>query len=122
MLFLYSEWLALSIHTRHKIAEVFGLQKKGPTEVVDNMIKHDGYLLKDIEETLSVEKIQSFLGTDTTDMKQLWAMLIDTIEGRAVQVTVEPIPELEPEMEPNVDTSVPVIKIKKPKKDVKEIS
>jgi len=85
MLFLFGQWLELHIATRHKIAEAFGIQKKGPTEVFNNTIKSDGYLLKDIEEKLNVDALQKYTGSDSTDMMILWKLMVDKAEGRVPQ-------------------------------------
>ncbi len=82
---LYSHWLALSLPTRIKIAETFGIIKKNPTHVDSNVITHDGYLVKDIEAALTVEALQNYLNMPTqTDLKELWTRMVDKIEGREV--------------------------------------
>lgn len=83
-MFLYSHWCALSITTRHKLASEFGIIKKGSTEVFDNQIKHDGYVIKDIESALTLDAIQKYLGTTETDLQILWGWLVDKIEGRGI--------------------------------------
>lgn len=90
MLFLYSRWTSLSLPTRIKIASQFNIQKKGPTEVFDNQIKSDGYLIKDVEEALNIDAIQAYIGTQETDMMTLWLWLIDKVEGRELtQVNID---------------------------------
>ncbi len=81
-MFLYSKWCELNISTRHAIAAQFGIQKKGPTEVFDNHIKSDGYLIKEVEEALNIDALQKYIGTNETDMMVLWMWLIEKIEGR----------------------------------------
>lgn len=73
---LYSQWTDLPINIRHKIANVFGITKKGSTHVVDNEIQSDGYSIKDIEKGLSVEVLQKYLDTTETSLQKLWDELI----------------------------------------------
>lgn len=103
-LFLYSKWLGLPINTRIKIAGQFGIQKRGSTEVVDNQIKSDGYVVKEIEEALNIDAIQTYLEVTETDMMTLWLWLIDKIEGRELTQV-------------NIDTTV---KVSIPVKEAKE--
>lgn len=85
-MFLYHKWLELSLPTRNKLAEIFGIVKKGPTEVFNNTIKSDGYVIKEIEEALNIDAIQKFVETEETDMQKIWTMLVDKIEGREVKM------------------------------------
>ncbi len=83
---LYSSWLSLSLATRHKIASEFGIVKKGPTHVADNIVKDDGYSVKDIEVALTMYNIQKYFGTTETDVTVLWSYLIDKMEGKDIQL------------------------------------
>jgi len=83
-IFLYGHWLQLSLPTRQKIAGQFGIIKRGSTEVFNNTIKSDGYLIQEIESALNIDAIQTYLGSNETDMTKLWTMMIDKIEGREV--------------------------------------
>lgn len=87
-MFLYGSWLHLSLATRHKLAEQFGIIKRGSTEVFNNTIKSDGYVVGEIEGALNVDAIQKYLGSEETDMAKLWTMMVDKIEGREVQEPV----------------------------------
>jgi len=64
---MYSWWLSTPLSTRHKIAEQFKIVKKGATEVFNNTIKSDGYVLKDIETAITVESMQAYTGSDSKD-------------------------------------------------------
>lgn len=89
-MFLYSRWLQLPLTTRHKLAAHFGIIKRGSTEVFDNQIKSDGYLVKEIEEALNIDAIQKYLGVAETDMLTLWMWLIEKIEDRPLtQVNID---------------------------------
>lgn len=81
-MFLFSHWLSLNITTRHKIAAQFGIIKRGSTEVFNDTIKSDGYLVKEIEQALNIDALQKFIGTQETDMQKLWTWMVDKIEGR----------------------------------------
>lgn len=87
-MFLYSAWCSLSLPTRIALAEKFGIVKRGSTEVSDNTIKSDGYLIKEVEEALNVDALQKYLETEETDMKVLWTLLVNKIEGKVVEVPV----------------------------------
>lgn len=76
-MFLYHQWTQLPINTRIAIAKQFGILKKGSTEVVDNQIKSDGYNIKEIEEALNVDALQTYLSTDESDMTKLWERLVE---------------------------------------------
>ncbi len=83
MTFLYSHWLALPIQTRHALAAAFGIKKKNPTHVVDDMVKDDGYVIGDIESALSMEAMTEYVGFASPD---IWSNVVAKAEGR-VNVT-----------------------------------
>lgn len=89
---MYGKWLGLSLETRNKIAQLFGIIKKGATEVFSNEIKNDGYLVQDIEAALTIEAMQKYLGSEHTDRDLLASMLVSKIETQSV-ITATPIPE-----------------------------
>ncbi len=126
-MFLYHKWLELPITTRIKIASVFGIEKKGPTEVFNNTIKNDGFILKDIESKLNIGALQDYLQTTETELAKLWEMLVDKAEGRykfvEVPVVEAPIIEAVPVVETPVQVveEVVEIKTKKTKKNETEL-
>lgn len=77
----YSAWLKLSIDTRHKIAQIFKIPKKGATEVVNNEIVRDGFNIHDIEAALTKEALQAFLGSTLDNYMFLWEDTVNKIEG-----------------------------------------
>ncbi len=81
MIFLYSNWLSLPLNTRIKVANQFGIIKRGSTHVSDNMIKSDGFDIKDIETKLTVETLQGFLSSTEGDIHILWRDMLDRIEN-----------------------------------------
>lgn len=111
-MFLYSKWLETPIQVRNKIAEQFGIIKKGPTEVFNNTIRNDGYDLKDIENALTLPTLQNYLGTDMDDLSVLFDYLVQRIQHGA------PSPELSNEVFDIIPTEDinEVIVIQKPKR------
>ena len=77
---MYSRWMALSLPIRQQIAEQFGIAKTGPTHVVDNQIKDDGYKIQDIENALSSDAMKDFLGVEKADHAALFDLLIAKFE------------------------------------------
>lgn len=142
-MFFYSKWCALSLPTRIKIAEIFGIPKKGSTEVFNNTIKSDGYEIKDIESKLTMSALQILLATDMDDLSVLFDIMVQKVETGEVlafsggsidgpivpqiplaQATEEPEPVVapeeekteEPELEPEPEPKKAVKKIIKKKK------
>lgn len=67
-----------------KIASEFGIVKKGSTEVFDNQIKSDGYVISEIESALNIDALQRWTGQHSSDMLVLWDAMISKIEGREI--------------------------------------
>lgn len=88
-MFLYHLWLELPLATRDKIANEFGIERKGAVEVFSNTVKNDGYLIKEIESSLSLSSLQNYLGTEESSLPILWGWLIDKIEGKNPEVILE---------------------------------
>ncbi len=89
-MFLYSHWLKLPITTRIKIANKFGIEKKGSTHVFNNVIQTDGFNIRDIEEALNVTAMQDFIGDcSETNPEKLWLIFIDKMEGKSIIETTE---------------------------------
>jgi len=91
-IFLYHDWMSLSLPTRNKLANKFGIKKTSSTHVVNNQVESDGYSLRDVEKGLNLPAIKEFLGTEESDMQKLWTMLVDKIEDR-VPAVIPPTPE-----------------------------
>ena len=93
MQFLYSKWLALDLPTRHRIAEEFGIVKKGSTHVQDNIVVSDGFLISEVEQALNLENMQRILNTEETDVFVLWDMLVNSTpvsDSEIIHLEVEP--------------------------------
>lgn len=117
-MFLYSKWISLPLPTRIKIASEFGIIKKGSTEVFNNQIKSDGYLIKDVEEALTLPALQTYLKTDMDDLSVLFDFLVQKIESpetAGITTTVEV--ETPPETVTVATTEAkPIVKRGRPKK------
>ncbi len=94
------------MHIRAQIATAFGIAKVGPTHVVNNQIESDGYKIDDVERALNVDAIQTYVGSDSTDMTFLWEALLAKAEGRE-------LPTLAPHVV--VEEETPIIVEAKPK-------
>lgn len=93
-MFMYSSWMRLPLTTRTLLATHFGFSKTGPTHVQDNVVVADGYKISDIEAALNVDAIQKYVGSESTDLMELWTMMVDKVEGRAPVPTEEPVTEM----------------------------
>ncbi len=82
---LYSRWVALSLPTRNKIAQLFSITKKGATQVDSNVVKHDGYVIEDIEAALTQEAMENFLGLRFASPELLWEAVVNKVEEREVE-------------------------------------
>ncbi len=114
MILLYSSWLRLPINTRHAIARDFNIPKKGATEVVSNEIVRDGFNVNDLENALTIEAIQKYVGTQLTDIHVLWENMVLKAEGKSSKLTETPAASThEPPVptqiaqEPLVNTAIP---------------
>lgn len=84
-MFLYSKWLSLDLPTRMKVAEIFGIVKRGSTHVVDNRIQSDGYNVEEVEAALTPEALRKYMMSNEKDAEVLWDAFIARIEGREVE-------------------------------------
>jgi len=118
---LYGNWLRLTLVTRQKIANNFGIGKTRPTHVVNmgsgvSEVADDGYEVKNIESQLNVKALQDYTGSTETDLNVLWGQMVDKIEGRNtfIPVPVELPPKvmttfgeqyhtIAPKKEPNIE-------------------
>lgn len=79
----YSKWMSLSLPTRIKIANHFGIPKLRSTHVSNDVVIDDGYNVKDIENALTIEALQNHLNSVEDDFNILLVLFIDVLEGRA---------------------------------------
>jgi hypothetical protein len=92
---LYSRWLALSLATRNRIAQLFNIPKTGATEVVSNEIKSDGYDIQHIESALTAKAMNEFLKTGNLSLEEVWTRLVSAVEGNEIEVEQAPVPALD---------------------------
>ncbi len=93
MVFLYSHWNRLPLATRQAIAAAFGIAKTQSTHVSDNRIVADGYKIEDVENALTVERIQEYVGTKEKDMTTLFDLMVAKAEGKTAAPPVQVIAE-----------------------------
>lgn len=112
---LYSQWLSLPLSKRVEIARALGIAKTLPTHVQDNVVVQDGFKVQDVESALTVERLESFLGTDETDLQSLWLSLI---EHFTPPEPAPPVTEVLPVPEPIIEKAEKIEVVKLPVKKV----
>lgn len=75
-----------------EIAKEFNITRNGYTEVNDNVVKSDGFLLKDIETTLTPDNMRTFLVSEETDANVLLGMVAERLAPKPVVEVSEPKP------------------------------
>jgi hypothetical protein len=120
-IFFYSKWLELPLATRQKLAQVFNIPKTGATEVSSNIIVKDGYAVKDIEEKMSIEAMQDYLGA--VDGGDDLSVLFDQVVEKAIYVPTPPMISQEVVVKTTVTETVvrPVDTIKEVTKQIEEV-
>ncbi len=114
-MFLYSRWISLPLHTRIAVASQFGIIKRGPTEVFNNTIKSDGYLIGEVEEALNEVNLLNYLKIEIGPTHaELFDLTLRKMEGKD-ELVVEPTPEPVPEVPVIVEKPLEVIKTPKKK-------
>lgn len=105
---LYSKWTSISLATRIKLAQEFGIAKVRSTHVTNNVVSDDGYNVKDIENAITIANLQGYIGSSSEDINELWELAIGKIDGKVPEVVqntpevivepVEAIVEVTPEL------------------------
>lgn len=72
--------MSLSMDTRLKIAEIFGVKKSGNTHVADDQVVDDGFLAEDLL-VITIEALQNHLNSQETDFYKLFNVLVLKIEN-----------------------------------------
>lgn len=111
-MFLYSHWLSLPLLRRIEIANIFGIEKKGSTEVFNDTIKSDGYYIKDVEEKITVESLQKYLETTEPNFVVLWSLLLDRLDGKDIEI-IDLVELAQPEIKEEVKKDVKTKKTSK---------
>jgi hypothetical protein len=86
----YSKWLSLPLTTRQKIAGQFGITQVSSIEVFANTVKSDGYLVKDIEDALTREKMEAYIGRKSDSITDLFEWVVQKIDGKYIEPITVP--------------------------------
>ncbi len=86
MFFSFSTWANLPINTRIKLANHYGVIKKGSTHVMGNEIVSDGYNMKDVEGLLST-LLTEF---PAEDINASIIKALDRIDGKETPIVILP--------------------------------
>lgn len=70
-----SMWVSLPNEVRWKIRGLFGIPRSGFVTVTDGKIESDGTSPEDFK-ALTVEKMQKYIGDDSTDFHKLFDMVV----------------------------------------------
>jgi hypothetical protein len=70
-----SNWVSLPNEVRYKIRALFNIPRSGNTLVNDGRIETDGTTYQDFE-ALTTEKMQKYLGDDSTDFHKLFDLVV----------------------------------------------
>lgn len=85
-------WVSLPNEVRYKIRAIFAIPRSSNTVVNDGMIETDGTTNEDFKH-LTVEKMQEYLGTDSTDFHKLFdmvvAQVIDELSGAPIKEIIK---------------------------------
>lgn len=86
-------WVSLPNETRRKIRSLFNIPCTGNVIVSDGKIETDGTTTEDFR-SLTVEKMQAYLKSDSTDFIKLFDMVVSNISNPVIEIpTVQSIPE-----------------------------
>lgn len=94
-MFLYSKWLSLDLPTRMKVAEIFGIVKRGSTHVVNDRIQSDGYNVEEVEAALTPDVLRKYMMSNEKDPEVLWDAFIARISGTEDQGDIPLAPVVE---------------------------
>ena len=89
-------WLSLKPETRKNLAVFLEIPKTSGVIVEDGRVMGDGYTDDDLA-TVTLVKLQEYMGSTETDFLKLFQLLIDRLEGKMVEVpeAAAPIEEKE---------------------------
>jgi hypothetical protein len=118
-MFKYSKWLELPFDTRMKIATMMGVEKKGAIEVFQDKVVKDGYSVKELEDAITTESVQSFLGSIENDPTILWDKLVEMAKGTLTLSDEKSIANKPTELLVHKDLASVAEEIIKPKKTKK---
>lgn len=78
-------WLSLKTETKLELRRLFDIPRSGHVEVFDGKIFTDGVMIEDLQH-LTVEKMQTYLKSESTDFYELFNNVVSKIEGEVVVI------------------------------------
>lgn len=89
-------WTSLSAEQRLRIRALFDIPRSSHVVVNDGRMETDGTTNEDFKH-LTTEKMQAYLGSDSTDFHRLFDMVLsrvqDEIEGKPATLVTSPNPK-----------------------------
>jgi len=87
-------WVSLPIDVRLKLRALFNIPRSHHVEVVDDKVRSDGTTPTDFM-ALTIEKMQKYLGSESTDFHKLFNEVVDKVtqEIKPVSVAMNPEPQ-----------------------------
>lgn len=82
----YTKWTQTPLPTRMQIATMLGIKKLRPTHVANNEVVDDGYNFKDIEASMTIEKLQELTKSTLTNLGDLFDLLVDEIHNPSPKI------------------------------------
>lgn len=82
--------MSIPLPTRQKIAHEFGIAKVRSISVVNDVVMDDGYDIRNVENSLSVEAMQNFTESKEKDPNTLLDLVIAKVNA-VVEVIPQPI-------------------------------
>lgn len=104
-----SIWVALPTETRYRIRDLFAIPRSQHVFVDDGRLMTDGTTPQDFQ-TLTIEKMQSFLQSDSTDFYKLFDLTVAKVQEDILNSLPTKMPAHVPEPE------VPVTLVTTPNK------
>ena len=72
------QWMLLSIPTKQKLVEVFGLIRNGFSEVRDNVVIADGYTAEDLKR-MTKEVMETYIGSVEESFLRAWEITLSKV-------------------------------------------
>ena len=107
--FTYSNWLSLSLVTRTKIAQRYGIPKVRSTHVSNNVVVDDGYNIKDVERIINVVFLQKELNSTEADLGILFSQLVNKLDSPIAILSKEEVEQFNKEYTERTGKVAPVL-------------
>lgn len=75
------QWLDFPISTRQALVQIFDIPRSSTSYVEDNRVISDGHTQADLDESITLEKIQAYLGSKDDNFYKLFGEVIKKIEN-----------------------------------------